>query len=150
MLDCCYRFSFPVLYICVVPTYNKLLQKHSLLLSINNFTKNPALHNGTRRIFHNTWGGSKWPFHPKNTSRGSKHDNKLRGTLDLLLEFFLDTSYRGLHDTLYHTMNMFLMKIKMKQQLVLAALNAKVFLEWPPGFTWWSNDSSPNICRGLG
>lgn len=33
-----------------------------LLTSINSLTKGP-LHNVTRGIFHNTWGGSHWPFH---------------------------------------------------------------------------------------
>lgn len=114
------------------------------------------MHNATRRIFHKTWGGSTWPFHPQNTSRGSKHDNKLTGTPDLWLKFFPQTSRSGCRSILY--IPQFKKKrIKLENEteeafaaLFLASPEAKGMLDGPPGFVRRWRGESQYLHRPLG
>lgn len=68
--------------------------------SINSLTKVSPLHNVTRGIFHNTWGGSQWPFHleiPPGALNMTTNSGEPGLTLDLLPKFCSDTADTGWH-----------------------------------------------------
>ena len=107
----------------------------------------------TRGIFHNTWGGSKWPFHleiPPGALNMTTNSRKPSLTLDLLPKFYLDTA-----DTCcYREPFIFLFKNSRyfdnltSWSLLWVRPQPYACRTWPPCFLWWWRGSSFNICSG--
>lgn len=73
--------------------------------SINGLVNIP-LHNVTRGVFHNTQGGSQWPFHlqiPPGALNMTTNSREPGLPLDLLPKFCCDTSDTACNDILRFT-----------------------------------------------
>lgn len=95
------------MYIINCSYYKYMTNSFSIFTSTNSLTKVP-LHNVTRGIFHNTWGGSQRPFHlqiPPGALNMTTNSREPGLTLDLLPKFCSDTADTGCDDIhLYFTL----------------------------------------------
>lgn len=128
--------------------------------SINSLTKVSPLHNVTRGIFHNTWGGSQWPFHleiPPGALNMTTNSGEPGLTLDLLPKFCSDTADTGWHlDLDFYIISVcFFVFFKKKQRIEVETrtllclfrlhLKLNVCRTWPPMFLWWLKGAAVSI-----